>query len=127
MGKSASRLPSRHGLPPIPAAANERLGNFSYHNGDDFAEDLLLAHGNSLIKFKLVVEMVIKYNGDCATELIEHCFEFCNLVTYQNINKLHLQLRVFCGAPYYIVGKYLHFYSHVHTCTFCVVKKFIIE
>src|SRR5271156_5256927 len=123
MGKSASRL---HGLPPTQAAASERLRNLPYHYWDDFDGDLLLAYGNTIPKFKIEVDMLIIYKGDGDTELIRHTFDFCNHVTYYNINKLFLQLRVFCGAPYYIVGNYLNFYSHVHRCTFIVIKKFVI-
>src|SRR5271156_4257536 len=122
MGNS---LPPRHGLPPTQVVASERLGNLSYYNWDDFEGDLLIAYGNTLLKFKIEVDFLIKYTDD-ETELIWHCFEFCNHVTYLNINNLHLQLRLFCRHPYYIVGDYLHYYSYVHTCTFVVIKKFII-
>src|SRR5271156_499382 len=124
MGNSPSS-PPRHGLPPTQAAAKERLENLSYYNWDDFEDDLLTAYGNTLLKFKIVVDLLIKFT-DSEVELIEHSIEFCNHVTHSNINNLHLQLRLFCRYPYYIVDDYLHYYTFVHTCTFVVVKKFII-
>src|SRR5271156_1385824 len=123
MGNSSS--PPRHGLPPTQAAATERLGNLSYANWDDFESDLLLAYGNTLLKFQIEVNFLIKYTDD-ETELIWHTLEFSNHVTYLNINKLHLQLRLFSRNPYYIVGDYLNYYPYVHTCTFIVIKKFVI-
>src|SRR3977135_4760531 len=66
----------------------------------EFARDMLIAHGDQVVKMTITVDLVLLYDDDSNTD-IEHLLKFTGLVTKYNLNSLRLRLLVFMAAPYY--------------------------
>src|SRR5271167_1215437 len=97
--------------PPLPAAARERLENQTYGKWKVFAQDVLLGYGDSRIKFRVQLDLLlVHYDG--SEKLITHVITYNDLVHTLSLNYCVIQLRTYMGAPYYLVNEYLHFYDH---------------
>src|SRR5271156_5174631 len=113
--------------PPLQAAARERLENQTYGKWKVFAQDVLLGYGNSRIKFRVQLDLLlVHYDG--SEKLITHVITYNDLVHTLSLNYCVMQLRAYMGAPYYLVnGQYLHFYDHVRCCKLVYIKNFCLE
>ena len=104
--------------------AQARLENASTMNymWDEFVSDMLIGYGKKDVALALMCSLILTFDDD-SNLTIEHSFEFCDIVTIENLNVLRLKLLIFMATPYYYDGNdCLQLYVCVSTYKFYYIK-----
>ena len=112
--------------PPVTIAQG-RLENAKTHNymWDEFVSDILIGYHNEDVSLILTCSLILAFD-DGSNLTIGQSFEFCDIITKENLNILRLKLLIYMATPYYYDdNECLQLYYGVSTCKFYCIKDIV--
>ena len=91
----------------------------------EFVSDMLIGYGNEDVSSALMCSLILTFD-DGSNLTIGQSFEFCDIITKENLNILRLKLLIYMATPYYYDDKEcLQLYYGVSTCKFYCIKDIV--